>query len=47
MQVDINSFWKWQQHFPDEQTYIQAAIECRWHNGLQSDVRGHNKGWLI
>jgi len=47
MQVEVTSFWDWQQHFPDERTCLQAIIEQRWPEGFRCPCCGHEKGWLL
>ncbi len=47
MQVEIMSFWDWQQHFSDERTCLQAIIKQRWSEGFCCPCCGHEKGWLL
>lgn len=47
MQVEITSFWDWQQHFSDERTCLQAIIKQRWPEGFRCPRCGHEKGWLL
>lgn len=47
MQVEITSFWAWEQHFSDERTCLQAIIKQRWPEGFRCPCCGHEKGWLL
>ena len=41
MQVDVTSFWEWQQHFSDEKRCLQALTKLRWPEGFQCESCGH------
>ena len=47
MQVEITSFWDWQQHFSDERTCLQAITKQRWSEGFRCPCCRHEKGWLL
>ncbi len=44
MQVEVTSFWEWQQQFSDEQHCLQTLIKLRWPEGFHCECCGHQKG---
>ena len=47
MQVEVTSFWEWQQRYADEKSCLQAIIELRWPKGFSCPRCRHQKGWLL